>query len=283
MTGYSNFAVLYRTNAQSRAIEEVFIRAGVPYRLVGGTKFYERREIKDVLAYLRLVQNPKDEVSQDRVLKIGKRRAGAFEELLQNSQTPSLLVIDLLNAILKQTGYLELLNDGSEEGQARIENVKELRSVASQFKTLTEFLENVALVQQEQLPNGIAVNDNKEAVTLMTLHAAKGLEFPTIFIVGLEEGLLPHSRSMLDAQELEEERRLFYVGMTRAMRRLHLCHASQRLYFGSRQRGTTSRFIAEIPKDLIEFSISRRTTESEPKLGEVNRFLDNLEEERLAF
>lgn len=253
----NRFAVLYRTNAQSRAIEEVFLRSGVPYKLIGGIKFYERKEIKDVLSYLRLIQNPKDSISLERVKKLGQVRFRKFQvlqnrydrEKISTSTTPR-----ILEEILERTGYLEYLDNGTEEGLTRVENVKELRSVAAEFPDLPSFLENVALVQNEYLPSGQAkaVSESKEAVTLMTLHAAKGLEFPTVFIVGMEEGLFPHSRSLVNLMELEEERRLCYVGMTRAMRELHLTFSQRRLYFGARQANIPSRFLSEIPEDLLE-------------------------------
>ena len=250
---YSNYAVLYRTNAQSRALEEAFLHSSVPYKIVGGIKFYDRKEIKDILSYLRLVQNPIDTVSLDRIGKLGKRRALLFQEAILpklNSQIPTL---DLLDVILQRTGYVsELERKGSDEDLARVENIKELRSVATRFDTLANFLENVALVQQEYFPNQPVGDEKADAVTLMTLHAAKGLEFPCVFIVGMEEGLLPHSRSLYDQSELEEERRLCYVGITRAMRELHLTHCSSRLYFGSRQNNPVSRFVEDIPEELIE-------------------------------
>ncbi|MBI3109664.1 UvrD-helicase domain-containing protein [Candidatus Daviesbacteria bacterium] len=244
----SNYVVLYRTNAQSRLLEEQFLKSGVPYRLVGGVSFYERKEIKDVLAYLRLLQNPKDSVSLKRAEKIGKGRLSKVMEFYGEiySQLDKYIVLDLLDQILARTGYLTYLDDGSEEGKGRIENVKELRSVAEQFPNLTDFLENVALVE-----NGYDKKEVGEAVTLMTLHNAKGLEFPVVFIVGMEEGLFPHSRSMLSPHELEEERRLCYVGITRAMRKLYLTYARQRLYFGQRSHNLVSRFLADIPEDLI--------------------------------
>ncbi len=253
ITNYSSFAVLYRTNAQSRALEEAFLRSSTPYKIVGGIKFYDRKEIKDILSYLRLVQNPIDTVSLDRIEKLGKRRAQSFTDLILpklNSQIPSR---DLLDIILQRTGYvLELERKGTEEDLARVENIKELRSVATRFDNLADFLENVALVQQEHLPNQPVGDEKTDAVTLMTLHAAKGLEFPTVFIVGMEEGLLPHSRALYEQSELEEERRLCYVGMTRAMRELHLTHCSSRLYFGSRQQNPVSRFVEDIPEELLE-------------------------------
>ncbi len=253
VTDYSSFAVLYRTNAQSRALEEAFLHSSIPYKIVGGTKFYDRMEIKDILAHLRLVFNPADTVSLDRLEKLGKTRARTFNDKILPGLSPQAPTIYLLDTIFEQTGYLRRLKKkGREEDLARVENLKELRSVATRFDNLTSFLENVALVQQEHFPNQPAGEEKDNVVTLMTLHAAKGLEFPTVFIVGMEEGLLPHSRSLYEQSELEEERRLCYVGMTRAMRQLHLTHASSRLYFGSRQTNPVSRFIVDIPENLIE-------------------------------
>lgn len=246
----SDFAVLYRTNAQSRSFEEIFLKAGMPYRLVGGVQFYERKEIKDVLAYLRLVANPKDSVSLKRIEKTGKIRSRKFLELTIN---PEDATIDILDDILRVTEYLDYLDDGSEQGLVRIENVKELKSVAELFPNLVQFLENVALIQDKQMPVAEGAGDKgqesreKEAVTLMTIHAAKGLEFETVFLVGLEEGLFPHSRSMLDPTQMEEERRLAYVGITRAKRKLFLSYARSRLYFGTRSNNLPSRFLANIP------------------------------------
>jgi len=277
----SNFAILYRTNAQSRVFEETFIREGISYRLVGGVKFYERREIKDILSYLRLVENLNDRLSLERVINVpprgvGKKTRALLEEHGWNlNEIDELLEIPLLelaakkeeippaklmDIILEKTGYLRWLDDGSEENLSRIENVKELRSVASQFALLGDFLENVSLVQSDYTPEGalpLGGNDSP-LVTLMTLHAAKGLEFPVIFIVGLEEGLLPHSRSLLDIYGLEEERRLFYVGMTRAQKKLYLTRARERLYFGGDRLCQPSRFLFEIPEDLLDNRIPSR-------------------------
>ena len=256
----SDYAVLYRTNAQSRALEEQFLRAGVPYKLVGGVSFYERKEIKDVLAYLRLMQNPKDSVSLKRAEKIGKGRLEKVLEITmsflsngEDSHGPPLAdlgmtTIELLDLILQKTGYLAYLDDGTEMGKNRVENVKELRSVAEEFPNLVDFLENVALVEKGYEPGK---KDTPDAVTLMTLHSAKGLEFPTVFMVGMEEGLFPHSRSMLDVAELEEERRLCYVGITRAKEKLYLTYTRQRLYFGTRSNNLISRFLSDIPEELI--------------------------------
>ncbi len=250
----SDYAILYRTNAQSRNLEEQFLKAGIPYRLVGGINFYGRKEIKDVLAYLRLLQNPKDSVSLKRAEKNGKTRLSKFMEfhLEVSTQMEKYSTLELLDKILEKTGYLSFLDDGTEEGKMRIENVKELRSVAEQFQNLVEFLENVALIEASDNPRKVA----SDAVTLMTLHSAKGLEFSVVFIVGMEEGLFPHSRAMLDINELEEERRLMYVGITRAKQKLFLTFARQRLYFGQRSNNLVSRFLADIPEALISSNSS---------------------------
>lgn len=253
---YSDYVVLYRTNAQSRVIEEAFLHAGLPYILVGGMRFYERKEIKDCLAYLRLLANPKDMASYKRIQKLGKRRLKKFmdftEDYDESIHDNQLTTLEILDKVLEATDYLELYDEKDEKDLARLENIKELRSVATEFPDLNQFLENVALVQQEYLPQHPTKNQKKNAVTLMTAHAAKGTEFPVVFIVGLEEGLFPHSRSMMDKEELEEERRLCYVGMTRAKKKLHLIYTRQRLYFGQRSMNPPSRFLADIPENLLE-------------------------------
>lgn len=245
---YNNFAILYRTNAQSRVLEETFLRAGVPYHLVGGIRFYQRKEIKDVLAYLRLLVNPKEAVSLSRAEKIGKNRLETFwswrkEIYPQLSQTSTL---ELLDSAIKAIGYLDLYDPKIEEDLSRLENIKELRSVAQEFPELNTFLENVTLIEQEYKP------EQKSAVTLMTLHSAKGLEFPVVFMVGMEEGLFPHARALLDNHELEEERRLCYVGITRAKKRIFLTSARKRLFFGQRSMNEISRFVEEIPEEFLE-------------------------------
>ena len=247
----NDFAVLYRTNAQSRALEEQFLKAGLPYKLVGGLSFYQRKEIKDVLSYLRLLQNPEDSVSLKRAEKIGKGRLAKVRELyveVYNKQS-EYTTLELLDLVLSRTSYLTYIDDNTEVGKMRIENVKELRSVAEEFPNLVEFLENVALVEAADAPG--RKKADQAAVTLMTLHSAKGLEFPVVFMVGMEEGLFPHSRSLMDPQELEEERRLAYVGITRAKLRLYLTHTRSRLYFGSRTNNLVSRFLADIPESLV--------------------------------
>ena len=252
---FAEFAVLYRTNAQSRVLEEVFMRGGIPYLLVGGVKFYERREVKDLLAYLRLLQNPEDPFSRQRLEKVGKRRLLRFEEA-DRDQLSILPPAEMIRKILEVTEYLAYLNDGSEEGQSRVENVQELASVAASFGSLTEFLEHVSLVQPTDRLSTRSTHIRRDAVTLMTLHSAKGLEFPQVFITGLEEGLLPHSRSMGSNDEIEEERRLCYVGMTRACRRLHLSVARERLLFGSRSESLPSRFLNEIGEENLLYHLS---------------------------
>ncbi|MBI2018291.1 UvrD-helicase domain-containing protein [Candidatus Daviesbacteria bacterium] len=252
----SDYAILYRTNAQSRSLEEQFLKSGIPYKLVGGVSFYERKEIKDVVSYLRLLQNPKDSVSLKRADKVGKARLSKVLEFAQevSKDSEKIPTIELLDQILQKTGYLAYIDDSTETGKGRVENVKELRSVAEEFPSLTQFLENVALVENSYLPNSrlrTADLQTNDAVTLMTLHSAKGLEFPAVFIVGMEEGLFPHSRAMLDVNELEEERRLCYVGITRAKQKLYLTYARQRLYFGTRSNNLVSRFLSDIPQELI--------------------------------
>jgi DNA helicase-2/ATP-dependent DNA helicase PcrA len=247
---FSDFTILYRTNAQSRSIEEVFIHKGIPYVLVGGTRFYERREIKDIIAYLRVLTNPKDKISYKRIEKLGKGRLEKFEEHRKgfdlNNET-----IEILSSLLKKTEYLSMFDEKDEEDQARLENIKELRSVAIEFPNVSNFLENVALVEQEYLPDHPGEGEKKDAVNLMTFHAAKGLEFPVVFMVGMEEGLFPHSRSLMDRSELEEERRLCYVGITRAKNKLFMTYSRRRLFFGLRTSNIVSRFLLELPKETL--------------------------------
>ncbi len=258
---YYDFAILYRTNAQSRAIEEVFIHRGTPYILIGGTRFYERKEIKDVLSYLRVIANPKDKVSLKRLEKLGKGKFAKFldfQKTLVEKDISSNTTISIMDSSLKATDYLSLYNEKDEEDLGRLENIKELRSVAISYPNLGEFLENVSLVEQEYIPDHIKdENGKKDAVNLMTLHAAKGLEFPVVFMVGMEEGLFPHSRSMMDKNELEEERRLCYVGMTRAKEKLFLTYSRKRLFFGQKTTNIVSRFILELPEGVLEKSLNR--------------------------
>jgi DNA helicase II / ATP-dependent DNA helicase PcrA len=294
-------AVFYRTNAQSRVFEEVFIRAGLPYKVVGGVRFYERREVRDLLAYLRLIANPEDEVSLRRVLNVPKRGIGdraeecvaaqasrqrisfaqalarpgdvpdlaarsarsieAFNELigsLRESSRAGSPVGDLADAVLDRTGYLAELQASSDlQDESRIENLKELVSVAREYDSrtpdgsLADFLEQVALVADaDEIPAG---EDHGGLVTLMTLHTAKGLEFPVVFLTGLEENVFPHERSVGDERELAEERRLAYVGITRAERRLYLTRAVARTWWGRPAYHRQSRFLSEIPEELIEW------------------------------
>jgi DNA helicase-2/ATP-dependent DNA helicase PcrA len=290
---WREMAVLYRTNAQSRVVEEAFMRLGVPYKVVGGTRFYDRREVKDALAYLRAVVNPSDEVSVKRVLNVPKRGVGdasvakldafaaaegvtfaealrradeagvtgpavrgiaAFVDLLDrlaaltaaDDQGPG----DVLQAALEESGYLaELEAEDTVEAHGRVENLGELVGSARELTVMEEFLEQVSLVADtDELPDG-EVDDQ---VVLMTLHSAKGLEFPVVFLVGVEEGVFPHIRALTEPTEMEEERRLAYVGITRAMRRLYLSHAWSRQLFGSTQYNPPSRFFDEIPEALVE-------------------------------
>jgi superfamily I DNA/RNA helicase/intein/homing endonuclease len=302
-------AVMYRTNAQSRALEEQFIRSGLRYVVVGSKKFYERKEIKDMLAYLRLLLNPADTASLQRIINVPARKIGpkTLNELLMWAERQDLSVTDALHRveehptlatgskralagftalmdrlrtvaherplpdvidqIVLQTGYAQELRDGTDEGEDRWNNVQELRRVASDFAemdpetALPLFLENVALVGGSDTvqtgENGSLANEEQrqDAVTLITLHAAKGLEFPVVFVVGLEEGILPHSRSMESQRELEEERRLAYVGITRAMHRLYLVRAFRRSFFGGNAlMQEPSRFLEEIPRQLVNLS-----------------------------
>ena len=284
---WSELAVFYRTNAQSRVLEESLTYGGVPYKVIGGTKFYDRREIKDALAYLRLASNPLDEVSIKRVLNVPKRGIGdttvakvdayanesgisfalalrraseagvgaagvrginGFTQLIDECQA---MLEDGPGAVLRhameKSGYLaELVAEDTVESAGREENIQELIGVASEFMQVDEFLEQVALVADtDQI-------DAENHVTLMTLHSAKGLEFPVVFIVGVEEGIFPHSRALTDPVELEEERRLAYVGITRAKERLVLSHAWSRSLFGNTNYNPPSRFLSEIPDELIE-------------------------------
>lgn len=287
---YSDFAVLYRTNAQSRSIEESLIRYGIPYRIVGGQRFYDRKEIKDILAYLRLLYQPDDRISFDRIVNVPTRGIGvkslehfytwqaanqltlqqALDGVHDNANlTPKAKkalrelgdilgrlrdAIDttplpvLLDTLLRRIDYLHFLQDGTAQADSRQENVRELISVAQEYQAegLDIFLEEVALVSD--LDSAEFGND---AVTLMTLHAAKGLEFPVVFMAGMEETIFPHSRALYDQSEMEEERRLCYVGMTRAREELFLCYASSRLLYGGVQHNPPSRFLSEIDANFV--------------------------------
>jgi DNA helicase II / ATP-dependent DNA helicase PcrA len=257
----TQIAVLYRTNAQSRALEEAFIRRGLPYILFGGTKFYERAEIKDVLALIRVWYNRNDSVSWERIEKnMGVRRMRRVKNFLQKKQTRKTKTAELLNEILSASGYLEKYDQENKEDYRRLENIKELSSVAHQFPDVDRFLESVALVQQEYFVQEKKKAGKKDqAIRLMTLHSSKGLEFEVVFIAGMEEGLLPHSRSMQNLEELEEERRLCYVGMTRAKKQLYLTYAVKRLYFGKTNYNSPSRFLENIPSHLKVEILSEKT------------------------
>lgn len=240
------FAILYRTNAQSRVLEEVFLHYGIPYILVGGTRFYERKEIKDVLAYLKLLINPNESVSLERIKKLGKRRFEKFKifyEKMEN-KLETVPTDEIIEKLFQNVDYLGLYDAENEEDFSRLENIKELKSVALNFPKLMEFLEQVALVESEYSEHEKKTKDSSQLV-LMTLHQAKGLEFDHVFIVGVEEGLLPHSRSVDDQFQLEEERRLFYVGITRAKKSLHITNTRKRFIFGSQNYSVPSRFIEE--------------------------------------
>lgn len=262
----NDFAILYRTNAQSRQFEETLLRFRVPYKIIGALRFYERKEIKDVLAYLKVLQNEADEVSLRRIINVPPRGIGPktfeanfgkeptgkvkiFWEMMEELRMDykDLSVDKLIRKVLDKTGYKAFVLDGTIEGEARWENLEELMNVASQFNSLEEFLEQAALVSDVD-----SYDEENDSVTLMTLHCAKGLEFPTVFMAGMEEGIFPHSRSLMDSQELEEERRLCYVGITRAEKRLYMTYALSRIVFGSVQSNMRSRFIDDIPKHLVE-------------------------------
>ncbi|MCL6431486.1 MAG: UvrD-helicase domain-containing protein [Anaerolineae bacterium] len=296
-------AVMYRTNAQSRVLEDEFVRRGVPYRIVGATRFYGRKEVKDVLSYLRLIHNPHDGASMARVLNVPPRGIGSktvsaleawatrqnlswfevlrrlaadehalpvegrsrralidfyqiIEGLRDLSQKADLLT--LFDQTLARTGYQALIRDGTEEGEDRWQNIQELRSVAREYawlppgEGLTEFLTNVALVSDVD-----TLREEADAPTLLTLHAAKGLEFATVFVVGMEEGLLPHSRSLGDRDQMEEERRLCYVGMTRAKQWLYLTYTFRRTIFGDQELSEVSRFLHDIPPQIMRAAGSK--------------------------
>ena len=294
---YHSFAILYRTNAQSRSIEEAFLRETLPYRIVGGLKFYQRKEVKDVISYIRFLANPKDFIALDRVVNEPKRGIGPTtlkvwsdtargkgidflsavpllksegllperkikmienfsdlfvhwqDSLMHESEFTLRILLDL---VTRESGYLDSLRDGTPEGEMREENVQELFSVAQKFdgvpvrEAISRFLEEVALASDTD-----TIDQRQDAIHLMTVHSAKGLEFPVVFIIGLEEGIFPHSRSALSAAELEEERRLMYVALTRAKTNVFLIHADMRTIFGSTQMNPPSRFVEEIPEALV--------------------------------
>ncbi len=257
---YADRVILYRTNAQSRAFEEAFIRSGIPYKLIGGVKFYARKEVKDVLSYLRFFVNPKDEVSVERALKLGKRRFEAFLKWVndkkldtpkEGEEDPSFEPFPLLQEILKITEYSEKYDKDDPDDLARLENIQELLSVASQFTKIENFLENIALLQDNEMAD-VTVEGKADVVTMMSLHSAKGLEYPIVYMVGMEEGLFPHSRSLLDKAQMEEERRLCYVGITRAKSKLYMSYAKRRLVYGTITSSMPSRFLNDIPEELLE-------------------------------
>jgi len=250
---YSEMAILYRTNAQSREFEEALIRAGIPYRLIGGTKFYERKEIKDVISYLSYFVNQMDVVSFARIQKLGKRRLEKFTNWFQSKKVQDKDPAGILKSILDVTGYLDKYNKENEEDLSRIENVHELINVAAQFTTVQQLLENIALIQDDAFAD-VSEKETNNAVSLMSLHSAKGLEFEVVFMVGMEDGLMPHSRSMLDPEEMEEERRLCYVGITRAKSQLYLTYARSRYQYGSQQNALRSRFLGDISEQILHFS-----------------------------
>ncbi len=264
-------AVLYRTNAQSRAFEEGLLAYGIPYRLVGGVRFYTRKEIKDLLAYLRLTVNPDDEIARNRIEKMGKRKAAEFfnSYLLSLASSPGKPALEALDGILEYTKYLSQFDEHDEEDRARLENIQELRSVAAQYEELPMFLETVALVEQEALRTKGQDEEDTTQVFLMSVHAAKGLEFDHLFVVGMEEGVFPHSRSLLDRLQMEEERRLCYVALTRAKKTLELTYARKRLLYGRISGSVISRFIAEIPGEILSRSkdTSPRSSSYSSSLG----------------
>ncbi len=309
------FAVLYRTHAQSRQLEEVFISAGIPYQIIGGVKFYERREIKDVISFLRLISNPQDLLSIKRVINLPPRGLGpkAVDQIsnfilslpngLSHGELATYLpglglpakqktsvndffatlhkctiipaeatLSELLKVILKQFNIESIYTDGTDDGENRKENIKELVTVTAKFdnqnwqESLPVFLEEVALITDLD-----TMGEKGDSVTMMTLHAAKGLEFDTVFFVGLEEGILPHSQSLLSASDLAEEVRLAYVGLTRARQRLFLLYAQSRQIYGSTQASTPSRILQALPSDAVKYD------------GPVNNLLSSSEDGELSY
>ncbi len=303
----SDIAILYRTNAQSRVIEESFLKSNIDYLIVGGTKFYDRKEIKDILAYLRLISNPDDDISLQRIINVPKRAIGTtsiekivnfatmhdlsmfqaletiemiglspkaekaaaeFRTLISHytQQQEYLSVTELVEEILDKTGYRDMLKaEKSLESESRLENIEEFLSVTKSFeassedKNLVAFLTDLALVADiDRLDDD--GKQKTDVVTLMTLHSAKGLEFPVVFLIGMEEGVFPHSRSLMEENEMEEERRLAYVGITRAEEELFITNAQMRTLFGRTNMNQESRFIKEIPDELIEDAVPRGRT-----------------------
>ena len=259
--GLDKIVVMYRTNAQSRVLEEACLYANLPYRVIGAVKFYQRKEIKDILAYLRLIQNPNDEICLKRIIGVIGKRAfisqnGLFSDWENfRKQAPALPPTEIIKFVVKKSGYYGYLEkkfpdfgpDGELESESRIKNIKELIGLAGLHDNLNTFLTDVALMQQERGA------DNSKKLNLMTLHSAKGLEFDAVFIAGAEENLMPHSRAAYSLEELEEERRLCYVGMTRAKKHLWLLFAKRRFLWGERKEAVPSRFIMELPPHLVNF------------------------------
>ncbi|WP_100012502.1 DNA helicase PcrA [Lentibacillus sediminis] len=311
----NDIAILYRTNAQSRAIEDTFMKSNLPYQMVGGTKFYERKEIKDMVAYLRLITNPDDDISFERVVNVPKRGIGKttvdrlrahaqthdisfneavkevdftgvskkaanalaeFGKLIQSlsQQQEFLTATDMVEAVLARTGYQEMLkNEATLESQSRLENLEEFMTVTKDFeeaaeedKTLVAFLTDLALIADIDKVDA-EEQENEPKITLMTLHAAKGLEFPVVFLIGMEENVFPHSRSMFEEDEMEEERRLAYVGITRAEQELYLTHAQMRTLYGRTNMNPVSRFIHEIPEHLIDGIEEEKTSMFGGRIG----------------
>ena len=308
---YSDFTILYRTNAQSRAIEDILRRENIAYRIIGGQKFYERKEIKDTISYLRLIQNPADNLSLQRIINEPKRGIGktslekieeiantngiSMYEVIKKAETfglnkvflnsrefvniieemhakkDDMLISELIKETLNKTGYTKALElENTAQAEARIENIEEFLTVAMEFEkemsenSLAEFLESITLTSDVD-----GMDENEDSVTLMTLHSAKGLEFPVVFLVGMEEGLFPSYRSIGEEKELQEERRLAYVGITRAKQYLYLTCAKQRTIFGSTTCNKISRFVGEIPKELLDGDIDETKShiESEDNYG----------------
>ncbi len=253
-----NIALLYRTNVQSRAFEEAFMRRQLPYKIVGGTKFYERTEIKDLLSYLRLCFNQLDSPSRARAEKIGKRRLEKLEVWLAKTDRSTLEnPSSCLQGILETTLYLDKYDQKDPEDVARLDNIQELFNVASRFENTLLLLENIALVQDGYLANESSFNQNEgNEITMMSLHSAKGLEFSIVFMVGMEEGLLPHSRAIMEEKEIEEERRLCYVGITRAKDKLYFSYARSRFTYGYSSNSLPSRFLSEIDQKLLKINRS---------------------------
>lgn len=259
-------AILYRTNAQSRAFEDELLKRDLPYKLIGGLRFYNRAEVKDLVAYLRLINNPSEDVSRQRIEKLGKRKAAVFDDWLFRQAKEKIAngqPGELLEEIVNVTNYLDRFDERDEEDVARLENINELLAVASEYETVGQFLESAALSESD-----IKQHRSNAKINLMTIHAAKGLEFPEVFVVGLEEGMFPHSRSMFEGgkEEIEEERRLMYVAMTRAKENLTISFARSRLIFGGRHQSIPSRFLAEIPEILLKkVGLSRQFEKVEKK------------------